>query len=151
MSKIGRRAEDTERSGRSPSGFTLIEVAVTLVVMALVVTLVIPTFTRKSVARVSASDVVRSASRLALRRAEWMTLRVDERGGWDVHSDSQQETTALAQGVLERTEAMPFVVRLSPMGACLSNGMSAIAGVEDPCVAVARSARAPDARRAPQE
>ena len=147
MSTIGRSKSNAGLSGHTPSGFTLIEVAVTLVVMALVVTLVIPTFSKQTVSHASVADVVRNTSRLALRRAEWITLRVDARGGWDVHSDTQQDTTSLAFGALVASESMPFVIRLSPMGACLTNDVS----VTDPCVAVTRSVGASETRRTPRE
>ena len=150
MSTTGKSKADAGLSSRTPSGFTLIEVAVTLVVMALAVTLVIPTFSNKSVSQPSVADVVRNASRLALRRAEWITLRVDARG-WDVHSDTQPDTTSLEHGALAVSVSLPFVARMSPMGACLTNDMSAIAGEADPCVAVVRTGRSAVASRTLRE
>ena len=151
MSTTGKSKADAGLSSRTPSGFTLIEVAVTLVVMALAVTLVLPTFSNKSVSQPSVAEVVRNASRLALRRAEWITLRVDARGGWDVHSDTQPDTTALEHGALAASVSLPFVARMSPMGACLTNDMSAIAGEADPCVAVVRTGRSAVASRTLRE
>ena len=129
-------------SGRSSSGFTLIEVVVTLIVMALVVTLAIPSFSKEHDARDSVTDVVRHSSRLAIRRAEWLTLRLDSRGTWDLRSDSQQDTTTtVASGAAVATEIVPFVVRISPMGACLTNGTPASDSGQNPCAAVMRAER----------
>lgn len=120
---------------RASTGFTLLEVAVTLVVMAIVASVILPVLPnpRATPSAPPLDRVVREASDLAVRRAEWLTLRARADGRWDLRSDLSSDTMSLAAGTVLRDDPAPLTVRLSPLGACLT---SDVTSAIDPCAAI---------------
>jgi prepilin-type N-terminal cleavage/methylation domain-containing protein len=122
------------------TGFTLLEVTVTLLVMAVVATLVTPAFSRPGRATATVAEAARSAARLAIRRAEWVTLRVDASGRWEVGGDLHQDTLPLATGTLTELPGEPAVLRLSPLGGCYSIGAATAAAGKALCRTLGKAA-----------
>ncbi|MFN8574645.1 MAG: prepilin-type N-terminal cleavage/methylation domain-containing protein [Gemmatimonadaceae bacterium] len=121
----------TSRHGSS-AGFTLIEVMVTVAVMALVASLALPAFVPPRREADTVATTLRAAADLAVRRAQWVTLRVTPDGAWNVRGDLDADTAAFAAGRLMAAIPAPLIVRLSPLGACLTGDASG----DDPCQAL---------------
>lgn len=114
---------------RASAGFTLIEVAVTMLVLALVAALTLPSLSPVRREEATMAATVRTAADVAVRRSQWVTLRVAPDGYWSVRGDLDVDTASLASGHTTARIDAPLVVRLSPLGACLTGSPTG----EDPC------------------
>lgn len=106
---------------RRSTGFTLLEIVVTLVLIGLGTALVAPVFRRQSPPDDAWPAVVSAARELAVRRAQRLFLDVDDRGQWRLSAlgdSSSIGAGALAEG--------PAASRLSitPLGACFREGVA---------------------------
>lgn len=99
----------------SPAGFTLVELVVALILLALAVTLAAPLL-RAPAPVDPVADVVARARRLAVARAEPLTLSVLADGRWRV--ESARGAGALAEGRLPAPQRAASI-SLSPLGACV--------------------------------
>lgn len=99
----------------SRSGFTLLEVMVTLVLLVVATALVTPVLIAPSSGSPSFDEVALSARSLAVRRAEPLTLQVDSAGRWAVHPS---EGPVVSQGVGLAAVAGTRMT-LTPFGACI--------------------------------
>lgn len=105
---------------RTAVGFTLIEVLVTLAVMTLLASVVLPAVSsRPRPASPELATTIREASRLAVRRSQWLTFRAAQNGGWTLVADVSGQP--IAGGLLAERPRQIVLVRLSPLGACLSS------------------------------
>ena len=108
---------------RKSTGFTLLEIVVTLVLIGLGTALVAPMFRRDALPDDDYPAVVSAARELAVRRAQRLVLDVDDRGQWRLSAAG--DSTAIGAGILtERVTASRL--SLTPLGACLhENGPDA--------------------------
>lgn len=105
------------RASIAARGFTLLEVIVTLVLLALGAALVAPALRNAAPAPDDALDLLIARAReSAVRRAQTLVLSVEPTGAWRLTPD--MDTVLLAEGTLAR-EGARVTVRLSPLGACV--------------------------------
>ena len=97
------------------SGFTLLEIVVTLVLIGLGAALVAPMFRRDALPDDAWPAVVSAARELAVRRAQRLTLDVDNRGQWRL--SALGDSTAIGAGVLSERGAASRL-SITPLGAC---------------------------------
>ena len=100
---------------RSSTGFTLLEIVVTLVLIGLGTALVAPIFRRDALPDDAYPAVVSAARELAVLRAQRLVLDVDDRGQWRL--SALGDSTTLGAGLLsERVGASHLTI--TPLGAC---------------------------------
>ena len=100
---------------RESSGFTLLEIVVTLMLIGLGTALVAPMFRRVALPDDAYPAVVSAARELAVRRAQRLVLEVNDSGQWRLFAFG--DSTAIGDGVLsERVTASRL--NITPLGAC---------------------------------
>lgn len=105
-----------------PKGFTLLEVTVILVLLAVAAAVVAPLFRRPEAPNESLGGVLAGAREIAVRRAESVTLTVDRNGAWRLTPGT--DTTTIAHGSLGPA-SQSARIRVTPLGACFSEGPGA--------------------------
>jgi prepilin-type N-terminal cleavage/methylation domain-containing protein len=109
--------------------FTLLEVAVTLLLLALAAALALPVLRFDPAATALQSTtggnqtllgVIAEARALAVRRAESLRLRVDTLGAWQLATSSAWTAPPLRSGQLRVAPQSALAVELSPIGACFA-------------------------------
>ena len=112
--------DPTKRHGRyQASGFTLLEILVTLIVLGLAAALVAPVFRADTPPDDDLRAVLAGARETAVRRAQTLVLSVDQRGAWRVAA--AHDTTTVASGQFPDGTAN-LQIRVNPLGACLIGG-----------------------------
>lgn len=104
---------------RTVSGFTLLEIVVTLLLLGLAAALVAPNFRRDTSSDGDIRAVVASARETAVRRAQTLVLRVDDRGAWRLTPIG--DTTSIGAGTLSEG-GQALMLRIGPLGACFNEG-----------------------------
>jgi prepilin-type N-terminal cleavage/methylation domain-containing protein len=106
---------------KDPSGFTLVEILVVLILMGLVAALVVP----RLLPRHDKSDVnvlLRSAREVAARRGEVVYVHIDPTGEWRMDAGANRgdvsAPTLLAAGRVEPFLTAPVTLMVSPLGTC---------------------------------
>jgi prepilin-type N-terminal cleavage/methylation domain-containing protein len=109
-------------------GVTLLELMVVLALMGLVLAIAAPAFiTPRSNPSGGLPDVVATARRAAILRAEPVTLAIDSTGTWEIDGDATRNAPPIATGTLTGS-GMALRVRVSPMGTCIPDGPVARSG-----------------------
>ena len=109
---------------RTVVGFTLLEIVVTLVILGLAAGLVAPMFRRDPNPASDVRAVVASARETAVRRAQTLVLRVDDRGAWRLIPTG--DTTLISTGILS-DGGQPLTLVIGPLGTCFNVGSVAVA------------------------
>src|SRR5215207_6982995 len=110
--------DPTKRHGRyRASGFTLLEILVTLIVLGLGAALVVPVFRADAPPDDDLRAVLAGARETAVRRAQTLVLSVDQRGAWRIAA--AHDSTTVARGQL-RDGTSNLQIRVNPLGACLN-------------------------------
>ena len=105
---------------RARAAFTLLEIVVTLVLLGLAAAIVTPAF-RRDQPDEGLPAILAAAREVAVRRAQTLVLRVDDRGAWRL--TTAEDTTSLGSGLLrDRGRARSF--RITPLGSCFSEGQA---------------------------
>lgn len=107
---------------RRSTGFTLLEIVVTLVLIGLGTALVAPLFRRDVLPDDAWPAVVSAARELAVRRAQRLVLDVDDRGQWRLSALGDSAT--IGAGVLDERGAATRL-SISPLGACFRDAADA--------------------------
>jgi prepilin-type N-terminal cleavage/methylation domain-containing protein len=108
---------DTTQAPVRRSGFTLLEILVVLILVGIGFTLAIPAFIRPRLdSEYGVQRVIDSARRMAVRRAETLTVSIEPSGVWAV--DNGDRTTEPATGTVESDFSSVVRVRISALGAC---------------------------------
>ena len=108
-------------------GYTLIEVIVVLVLMALAASLVAPAFVTPQARQTAIMGVIGQARALAIRRAEAVELRIEPSGAWRVDGTAAITTGPLTAGTISPVPAAALTLVFSPLGACASDVATAAA------------------------
>jgi prepilin-type N-terminal cleavage/methylation domain-containing protein len=111
------------------AGFTLIEIAVVILVLALVATLVAPSIGRFTVVERPdgrLASLTTHARATAVRRAEGLELQVDSSGEWLL--SASRDGTILGRGRVSGRVQGPLTIVISALGACTIVDGSAGAG-----------------------
>jgi prepilin-type N-terminal cleavage/methylation domain-containing protein len=112
--------DPTKRHGRyRASGFTLLEILVTLIVLGLAASLVVPVFRAETPPDDDLRAVLTGARETAVRRAQTLVLTVDDRGIWKIAA--AHDSTTVASGQF-RDGTGDLQIRVNPLGACLNEG-----------------------------
>jgi prepilin-type N-terminal cleavage/methylation domain-containing protein len=120
--------DPTKRHGRNrPSGFTLLEILVTLIVLGVAATLVAPVFRADALPDDDLRAVLAGARETAVRRAQTLVLTVDQRGAWRIAP--AHDSTTVASGHL-RDGTGDLRIRVTPLGACLNEGANTVISMD---------------------
>jgi prepilin-type N-terminal cleavage/methylation domain-containing protein len=113
------RSRTAQRANRRRrAGFTLLEIAVTLTLLALAASLVAPALRAPRVRGDDLTAVVARAREAAVRRAEALVLRVEATGEWRLTAGD--DTVAVGRGRLAPAPSAFLAVRFSPLGTCVA-------------------------------
>lgn len=130
------------------SGFTLLELVVVLGIMGLAMAIVAPSLVLRAPSpEESMQRVVASARRVAMQRAQTVTLDVDEDGGWRVMAAAHESTEVALSGALDERPLGEVHLLITPLGLCHTTAaaIEAAALPFDPLTCSPR--RLPDAER----
>jgi len=108
-------------------GYTLIEVIVVLVLIAIAAALVAPAFVTPRNPEAAIMAVIGQARALAIRRAEAMELRIEPSGAWRLDGAASQQTGRVATGTISPAPAAALTLIFSPLGSCASDVATASA------------------------
>ena len=101
------------------SGFTLVELLVVLVLMGLAAALVAPAlFPERGAEQRDFAALVEAARDAAARRAEVVSLHLEQSGEWRLEGAASPEQGAIAAGRLAGFPGPPFTLVVSPIGTC---------------------------------
>ena len=141
MSVSTTRASVGRRRGLGPQvfrrrGFTLLEVIIVLLLMALATALVAPAITsRQPRTRDELAALLQVARMAAVRRGEVVTVTVAASGQWRLDGDASAAAGPISSGQLGAKPAAPLTVAVSPLGACapaLDSASTALLASVDP-------------------
>jgi prepilin-type N-terminal cleavage/methylation domain-containing protein len=112
------------RSIASPatSGFTLLEVVVTLVLLGLAAALVAPAIRTDAGPADAFTTVVAQSREAAVRRSQTLVLQVDAHGRWQLSTTSG---VSLGTGTMPAGDRDAISLRITPLGACFADSSSA--------------------------
>lgn len=99
-------------------GYTLIEVVVVLVLMALAVGLVAPALTGRQHSTAGIIALIGEARATAIRRAEAVYLRIEGSGAWRMDGAASSQAGAIAMGRVTPAPDAPLTLVFSPLGSC---------------------------------
>ena len=109
-------------------GFTLLELVVVLVVLALAAALAAPALVRRPDARSGGLDaLVLAAREAAARRGETMRLAIAGSGAWRLDGEASTAEAPIQSGEIESFPGLPFTLIVSPVGSCGFDARSAAA------------------------
>ena len=108
-------------------GYTVIEVIVVLVLMAIAAALVAPAFVTPKGRAAAITEVLGQARALAIRRAETMELHIEPSWAWRLDGTASQQTGPVATGTLKSAPAAALTLSFSPLGSCASDVATATA------------------------
>jgi prepilin-type N-terminal cleavage/methylation domain-containing protein len=133
--RIGRRPGVEPRAPRR-RGFTLLEVIVVLLLMALATALVAPAIgSRQPRPRDELAALLQTARLVAVRRGEVITVTVAASGQWRLDGDASTADGPIASGQLGAKPAAALTVAVSPLGGCapaLDSASTALLASVDP-------------------
>lgn len=107
---------------RGSTGFTLLEIVVTLLIIGIGTALVAPMFRRDSLPDDAFPAVISAARELAVRRAQKLQLEVNDRGVWRLFAAG--DTAAVGSGILKE-QITASRLSITPLGACFQEGGAA--------------------------
>ena len=109
------------------NGYTLIEVIVVLVLMALAAALVAPAFVAPPDRTTAIARVIGHARAVAIRRAEAVELRIEPSGAWSLDGVASAQAGALATGTIAPAPRVAITLLFSPLGSCAPDVVTASA------------------------
>jgi prepilin-type N-terminal cleavage/methylation domain-containing protein len=109
-------------------GFTLLELVVVLVVLALAAALAAPALTRGATPRESGLEaLILGAREAAARRGETIHLTVLASGGWTMVGAASTRDEPIQSGRVDPFPGLPVTLIVSPVGSCGFDARSAAA------------------------
>lgn len=106
-------------SGKRQRGFTLVELIVVLVILALGAAIVAPSLVSSaSEASSELSRLVGSAREAAVRRGETVQLRINQSGAWQIIAGAPPQGEILISGRLTDAPVDRLELVFSPLGTC---------------------------------
>jgi len=98
--------------------FTLIEMLVVLVLLAMAAALVVPGIRSVLPGRTGLGALVPAARKAAERRGETIYLRIRESGDWRIEAEASTDAGPLATGRVDPFPGLPLTLIVSPRGSC---------------------------------
>jgi prepilin-type N-terminal cleavage/methylation domain-containing protein len=99
-------------------GFTLIEMLLVVVLLAMAAALVVPAIRSMLPARTGLGALVPAARKAAERRGETIYLRIRKSGDWRMEGEASTDTGPLATGRVDPFPGLPLTLIVSPRGSC---------------------------------
>jgi prepilin-type N-terminal cleavage/methylation domain-containing protein len=99
-------------------GFTLIEMLLVVVLLAMAAALVVPAIRSMLPARTALGALVPAARKAAERRGETIYLRIRKSGDWRMEGEASTDTGPLATGRVDPFPGLPLTLIVSPRGSC---------------------------------
>ena len=99
-------------------GFTLIEMLVVAVLLAMAAALVVPTIRSMLPPRTGLGALVPAARKAAERRGEAIYLRIRKSGDWRMDGEASTDTGPIATGRVNPFPGLPLTLIVSPRGSC---------------------------------
>ena len=122
------RSHRGTRLDSSHEGFTLLEMVVVLVLLALAAVLAAPALGKREEPRESElAALLTGAREAAARRGETIHLRISASGSWRIEGGGGGDTRAIQTGEVEPFAGLPLTVVVSPLGTCGFDASSATA------------------------
>ena len=109
------------------NGYTLIEVIVVLVLMAVAVALVAPALVTPHHEDGVITELIARARAVAIRRAEAVELRIEQSGAWRLDGMASIEAGPVATGTVSPGPAAALTLIFSPLGSCAPDVATAAA------------------------
>jgi prepilin-type N-terminal cleavage/methylation domain-containing protein len=103
---------------RRRSGFTLVEILVVLILMALATALVAPALLPPRRERSALGALLGSARETAARRGEVVYLHIAPTGEWRIEGGANPLEGTLATGRVQSFASAPVTLVVSPLGSC---------------------------------
>jgi prepilin-type N-terminal cleavage/methylation domain-containing protein len=106
---------------RAPSGgFTLLELLVVLVILALAAALAVPALIRAAGGRPAndLSSLILGAREAAARRGETIYLSISASGDWSLEGAASRKDGPLQSGSVDTFPGLPLTLIVSPVGTC---------------------------------
>jgi prepilin-type N-terminal cleavage/methylation domain-containing protein len=104
---------------RRVAGFTLLEMAVVLLLIGMAAALAAPVLLRMNPGRSGFEELIANARETAVRRGEVLYLRVGTSGQWSLDAATSSTTDPLATGWVESVVGAPLTLMLAPNGSCM--------------------------------
>jgi prepilin-type N-terminal cleavage/methylation domain-containing protein len=125
------RSPRRDRS-KAPEGFTLLEVVVVLILLALAAGLAAPALgDREAPGESELAALLTGAREAAARRGETVALRISASGSWRMESGGAAAAEPIQTGEIEPFAGLPFTLLVSPVGTC---GLDAASGNAAPAI-----------------
>jgi prepilin-type N-terminal cleavage/methylation domain-containing protein len=107
-------------SSERPAGFTLLELVVVLVILALAATLAVPALNRAASGnhQNELSSLILGAREAAARRGETVYLSVSATGDWRLEGAASSKDEPLQSGTVDTFPGLPLTLIVSPVGTC---------------------------------
>jgi prepilin-type N-terminal cleavage/methylation domain-containing protein len=102
--------------------FTLVEILVVLVLLGIAAAIVAPALIPPARPEATIATVLDATRRVAIRRAESVTVRVATTGAWQVTGDASPAAGTLLAGTLGSPIPASVIVHVSPLGICTVDG-----------------------------
>jgi prepilin-type N-terminal cleavage/methylation domain-containing protein len=115
-----------DSQGRRPVGFTLLELVVVLIVLALAAALAVPTLRRQPAPRGSElASLILGSREAAARRGETVRLTISSSGIWRMEGAASAGDAPFQSGRVEPFPGVPLTLNVSPVGICGFDARSA--------------------------
>jgi prepilin-type N-terminal cleavage/methylation domain-containing protein len=99
-------------------GFTLIEMLVVMVLLAMAAALAAPAIRSVLPARTGLTSLLPAARDAAASRGETIYLRISETGEWRMEGASSTQAGPFATGHIDPVPGLPLTLVVSPQGSC---------------------------------
>jgi prepilin-type N-terminal cleavage/methylation domain-containing protein len=100
------------------AGYTLLEIAVVLLLIGMAAALAAPVLLRANPSRSGFEELIATSREAAVRRGEVLYLRVGTSGQWSLEAASAPTPDPLASGHIEAIGS-PLTLMLQPNGSCM--------------------------------
>ena len=105
--------------GRRPAGFSLIELVVVLIVLALAAAGAAPTLRREPAPGESGlASLILGSREAAAMRGETIRLIISSTGGWQMEGAASVGDGPIQSGRLDPFPGLPLTLNISPVGTC---------------------------------
>ena len=113
---------------RRADGYTLLEIAVVLVLIGMAAALAAPVLLRANPGRSGFEELIATGREAAVRRGEVLYLRVSASGQWSLEAPSASTPDSLASGHIDAVGS-PLTLMFQPNGSCMFDVATVARGI----------------------